>query len=99
MAWNASGDERGKSYRVYRELEAAYKDAKERLDSKDEEVSRLRDTIRGLALELARLGGENTAAEAVAEAHSLPSRPAPKLSGEHKLTLGEAFQQTRKATR
>jgi hypothetical protein len=53
MAWNASGDDRGRSYRVYRELEAVHVATLARVREL-EAVIRLKDaTIRSLAAELA----------------------------------------------
>lgn len=53
MAWNKSGEERVKSYRVYRELEKVHSDTLEELARAKEAIRAKDELIRRLAAELA----------------------------------------------
>lgn len=55
MVWNASGDARVKSYRLYQELEAKYEQAVERIKELEKAVSFKDGLIRSLAAEVAML--------------------------------------------
>lgn len=80
MAWNASGDERGRSYRVYRELEAIHVATLARVREL-EAIVRLKDaTIRSLAAELASNEGLQEALGTVLQEEPAPT-PARTESG------------------
>lgn len=69
MGWKASGAERGKSYQVYRDLEARHANLQAAYDALATEVERKNALIRHLSAELASQG---QVFGAMAEALTLP---------------------------
>lgn len=63
MVWNASGEARVKSYRVYQELEAKYEEAQERIKELERAVAFKDGLIRSLAAEIAMLPKAPTTAD------------------------------------
>ncbi len=52
MGWKASGDERAKSYQVYKDLQSAYQDLQRRFDVLEEKLRAKDETLRQLSREL-----------------------------------------------
>jgi hypothetical protein len=72
MAWNERGNDRGKRYAVYQQLEAHYHAAIEALHNAKDEIERKDALIRALAAELASL---RTPQEEPKEASGAPQAP------------------------
>lgn len=92
MAWNTSGEERVKSYRVYRELEERYERCKEENARLVSQIAAKEELIRSLAAEVARLPVtpinepvRREAAHAYTETVGPKSVPPPKRSGTYSL--------------